>query len=64
MAAAFIGAGPIFPEGEMAAPFENVNVYLMIACALGITPAETDGDPAVVETVTGGRCDASRSKQG
>ncbi|MFN7055879.1 ectonucleotide pyrophosphatase/phosphodiesterase [Hyphomonas sp.] len=58
MEATFIGAGPIFPEGQVAAPFENVNVYLMIACALGITPAETDGDPAVVARVTGGRCGA------
>ncbi len=58
MQAAFIGAGPIFPEGEITAPFENVHVYLMIACALGITPAKTDGDPAVVEQVTGGRCPA------
>ena len=58
MQATFIGAGPIFPEGEVAAPFENVNVYLMAACALGLTPAKTDGDPKVVETITGGRCPA------
>lgn len=61
MAATFIAAGPIFPEGVTAAPFENVNVYLMIACALGIEPAETDGNPAVVEMVTDGRCPAARS---
>ena len=60
MQATFIGAGPIFPEGQTPAAFENVNVYLMIACALGIEPAETDGDPAVVERVTGGRCPAVR----
>ena len=58
MNATFIAAGPTFPEGEAAAPFENVNVYGMIACALGITPAKTDGDPSVVEQVTGGRCAA------
>ena len=58
MAASFVGAGPVFPSGETTAPFENVNVYLMAACALGLTPAETDGDPAVVERVTGGRCPA------
>lgn len=58
MNATFIGAGPIFPEGEVAAPFENVNVYSFIACALGLTPAETDGDPAVVAQVTAGRCPA------
>ncbi|MEZ6011246.1 MAG: ectonucleotide pyrophosphatase/phosphodiesterase [Hyphomonas sp.] len=58
MAATFVGAGPIFPQGRTAAPFENVNVYLMAACALGLTPAQTDGDPAVVEAITGGRCPA------
>lgn len=56
MNATFIAAGPTFPEGAVAAPFENVNVYGMIACALGIVPAPTDGDAAVVEEVTGGRC--------
>lgn len=58
MQATFIGAGPIFPEGETPAAFENVNIYLMIACALGITPAQTDSDPEVVARVTGGRCPA------
>lgn len=59
MAATFVAAGPVFPEGEVAAPFENVNVYGMIACALGITPAKTDGDPQVIARVTGGRCPAN-----
>jgi len=59
MAATFIAAGPVFPAGETTPPFENVNVYAMIACALGLAPAETDSDPAVVERVTGGRCPAN-----
>ncbi|KCZ56974.1 hypothetical protein HY29_07470 [Hyphomonas beringensis] len=59
MAATFIGAGPIFPKGEIAKPFENVNVYMMAACALGIPPAPTDGDPAVVAKITGNRCPAN-----
>ncbi len=58
MAATFLAAGPVFPEGAVAAPFENVNVYGLIACALGIMPAETDGDPAMVAEITGGRCPA------
>ena len=58
MAATFLAAGPVFPEGAVAAPFENVNVYGLIACALGITPAETDGEPSVVAEITGGRCPA------
>jgi alkaline phosphatase D len=58
MAATFLAAGPVFPEGAVAAPFQNVNVYGLIACALGITPAETDGEPSVLAEITGGRCPA------
>ncbi|CAN0462890.1 unnamed protein product [Discosporangium mesarthrocarpum] len=58
MGATFIGAGPIFPQGSRPAAFENVNVYGLIACALDLEPAETDGDPAEVERITGGRCPA------
>lgn len=61
MAATFVATGPIFPEGETVAPFENVNVYMMIACALGIEPAKTDGQPEEVARVTGGRCPAASS---
>ncbi|MEQ8433127.1 MAG: ectonucleotide pyrophosphatase/phosphodiesterase [Oceanicaulis sp.] len=56
MAATFIGAGPRFDEGASAAPFENVNLYAVMACALGLEPAQTDADPAVVARLTGGRC--------
>lgn len=56
MAATFIGAGPHFPAGETAAPFENVNLYAVMACALGIEPAETQADPDIVARLTGGRC--------
>ncbi|WP_417488714.1 alkaline phosphatase family protein [Maricaulis sp.] len=59
MGATFIGAGPIFPPGTRPEAFENVNVYLMIACALGLEPAQTDGDPAEVARITGGRCPAA-----
>ena len=58
MGATFIAAGPRFDGVGDVAAFENVNVYLMIACALGLAPAETDGDPAEVARVTGGRCPA------
>lgn len=57
MHAGFIAAGPLFPAGERPATFENVNVYLLIACILGLDPAETEGDPAVVSALTGGRCE-------
>ncbi|WP_203292184.1 nucleotide pyrophosphatase/phosphodiesterase family protein [Maricaulis parjimensis] len=58
MGATFIGAGPVFPQGTRPEAFENVNVYGIIACALGLDPAETDGDPAEVERITGGNCPA------
>jgi hypothetical protein len=58
MGATFVAAGPRFDGVGDVAAFENVNVYLMIACALGLEPAETDGDPAEVARVTGGRCRA------
>lgn len=56
MGATFIGAGPIFPVDHRPAEFENVNVYGLIACALGIEPAQTDGDAGEVERLTGGQC--------
>ena len=58
MQATFIGNGPIFPKGQTVGRFENVNVNRMVACALGITPAETDADVDLVEQITGGRCPA------
>lgn len=58
MGATFIGAGPVFPQGARPVEFENVNVYGIVACALDIEPAQTDGDPREIERVTGGNCPA------
>lgn len=44
MRATFIAAGPSFKEGFTAKPFDNIEVYGIMACALGITPAKTDGN--------------------
>lgn len=57
MHAGFIAAGPAFPDGARPELFENINVYLLIACILDLEPAETEGDPAVVSALTGGRCE-------
>lgn len=57
MHAGFIAAGPAFPAGIRPGTFESVNVYLLIACILGLEPAETEGNPAVVSVLTGGRCE-------
>lgn len=56
MGATFIGAGPIFPQGARPDAFENVNVYGLMACALGLDPADTAGDDATLARLTDGRC--------
>ncbi len=44
MQATFIAAGPASRMGVTAKPFDNIEVYGILACALSITPAQTDGD--------------------
>ena len=56
MHATFIGQGPAFPVGARPDSFENVNVYLMIACALGLEPAATDGDIDLVRDLMAQDC--------
>ena len=48
MYGSFIADGPAFRDGVVAEPFDNVNVYGLIANILHIKPARNDGDlPAV-----------------
>ena len=49
MQATFIAAGPNFKKGVSAKQIENVEVYGIVARALGIKPAKTDGDITRVE---------------
>ena len=49
MQATFIAAGPNFKKGVKAKAIENVEVYGIIARALGITPVKTDGHIENVE---------------
>ncbi|WP_411816538.1 alkaline phosphatase family protein [Hyphococcus sp. DH-69] len=49
MLATFIGEGPRFADGAVVEPFDNVEVYGIIAEILGLTPVETDGDLTNVE---------------
>lgn len=44
MAGLFIAAGPSFVVGHRVPAFENVEVYNLLAAALGIEPAPNDGD--------------------
>jgi alkaline phosphatase D len=44
MHATFIARGPAFKKALKAKPFDNIEVYGLLACALNITPANTDGN--------------------
>ena len=47
----FIARGPAFRRGVQVDAFENIQVYNLMAHALGIQPAENDGDLAAVRGV-------------
>jgi predicted AlkP superfamily pyrophosphatase or phosphodiesterase len=44
MRALFIGQGPAFRQGKEVAPFDNVDVYPLLARLLGVEPNANDGD--------------------
>ncbi|MCF7221241.1 ectonucleotide pyrophosphatase/phosphodiesterase [Marilutibacter chinensis] len=46
MRALFVAHGPAFRDGVTVPPFENVDVYPLLARLVGIVPAENDGDIA------------------
>jgi predicted AlkP superfamily pyrophosphatase or phosphodiesterase len=43
----FVAAGPAFPAGRTVPEVATVDVYNVLAAALGVTPAPNEGDPAV-----------------
>ena len=47
----FVARGPSFPNGVTTAPFSAVDVYGILADALGLRPAPTSSDPAVAARV-------------
>ena len=47
----FLARGPHFAEGVTVAPFESVEVYNLLARALGVVPADNDGDLSRIPTV-------------
>jgi len=51
MGGLFVAAGPAFKAGVTVPAMENVNVYRIVALALGVEPRDTDADPAAVQTV-------------
>ena len=44
MRALFIAQGPAFRQGVGIAPFDNVDVYPLLAKLVGIEPNASDGD--------------------
>ncbi|MBS7456521.1 ectonucleotide pyrophosphatase/phosphodiesterase [Coralloluteibacterium stylophorae] len=46
MGAIFIAHGPAFARGVVLEPFDNVDVYPLLAALLGVEPAPNDGDAA------------------
>lgn len=51
MAALFVAHGPAFRRGAVVPPFDNVDVYPLLAHLLGIRPAANDGDPATMRAM-------------
>lgn len=47
----FVASGPAFRAGARVPPFESVNVHHIVAMAMGATPADNDGNPAVARRV-------------
>ncbi len=44
MRSVFVANGPAFRSGVVLAPFDNVDIYPLLAHLLGVTPAANDGD--------------------
>ena len=49
MHAIFIAAGPAFKEGLVVEPFENIQVYNVMASILHLKPAPNNGDLSTVK---------------
>ena len=47
----FVAAGPAFKAGRRVPAFENVDVYNVLAAALGVEPSPNDGDPEAARSV-------------
>jgi predicted AlkP superfamily pyrophosphatase or phosphodiesterase len=47
----FVASGPAFRRGVVVPAFESVDVYDVLARAIGITPAPNDGDPGTAARV-------------
>jgi hypothetical protein len=59
MHATFIASGPAFKKNIKASPFNNIEVYGLLACALKVKPAKTDGDIKHVQYFMTQHCGSS-----
>lgn len=59
MHATFIANGPAFKKGLNAEPFDNIEVYGLLACALNLKPANTDGNIKNVQYMMTKVCQSS-----
>jgi alkaline phosphatase D len=59
MQATFIASGPAFKKKLIAKPFDNIEVYGLLACALKIKPANTDGNIKNVQYLMTQGCQSS-----
>jgi predicted AlkP superfamily pyrophosphatase or phosphodiesterase len=50
MAALFVAHGPSFRHGVVLPPFDNVDVYPLLAALIGVAPLANDGNPADLKT--------------
>lgn len=51
MRALFVARGPGFRVGSTLAPFDNVDVYPLLAKLIGVAPAPNDGNPETFDAV-------------
>ena len=59
MHATFIASGPAFKKKLRAKPFDNIEVYGLLACALMIKPANTDGNVKNMQYLMTQNCPSS-----
>ncbi len=59
MHATFIASGPAFKNKLTARPFDNIEVYGLLACALKVKPANTDGNVKNVQYLMTHHCQSS-----
>jgi predicted AlkP superfamily pyrophosphatase or phosphodiesterase len=62
MHATFIASGPAFKKKITARPFDNIEVYGLLACALKIKPASTDGNVKNIQYLMTQNCQSSFEK--